>query len=155
MKAGDALNWIIDYLEKSDVPYLVCGGLAAIAYGAKRQLNDIDIYVPKERYEEVVQFGKKYISYGPERFVSEHWNIDYVQFIFNGTKIEVGSSEDVKIFDVKKKVWSQEYVNFDSFVFINLLGRDVRVLKKDLLIEYKRKLDREVDRIDIQQMSSA
>jgi hypothetical protein len=155
MNEHEALNWIIDSLESRNIPYIVCGGLAAIAYGAIRPLNDIDIYVPQERYKEVSELGKEYTSYGPKRLISKHWNIDYVQFVYKDTKIEVGSSEDVQIYDANKNCWSREKIDFDNFSVINVLGREVRIMKKELLIEYKKKLDREVDRVDIEQVSSA
>ena len=113
MSHNDALNWIIDFLEAHNIPYLICGGLAAMAYGAHRPLNDIDLYVPLSHFNQVVDFGCNIISYGPGRFKDQHWNVEYVQFNFQGQKIEVGSSEGVAIFDQERGEWVSQSINFD------------------------------------------
>ena len=103
MSREESLEWITDFLELKDIPYLICGGLAAIAYGSHRPLYDIDLYVPEKNYMMVVKFGRKYITYGPERLINEHWNVNYVQFNFKGQKIEVGSSKNLHIYDSTKQ----------------------------------------------------
>ena len=65
MKSAEALAWVIGFIEANDIPYLICGGLAARAYGSMRPLHDIDLYVPAIHYETVVEFGQKYTTYGP------------------------------------------------------------------------------------------
>ena len=95
MLENEALEWIVDFLESTDIPYLICGGLAAIAYGAHRPLNDIDLYVPHSDYQKVITFGQALISYGPQRLQSQEWNVEYVQFNYKGQKIEVGRSFDL------------------------------------------------------------
>ena len=44
--APAALEWITGFFHKQSVPYLITGGLATLAYGGRRPLADIDIYVP-------------------------------------------------------------------------------------------------------------
>jgi len=150
-----ALEWIIGFLESKEFPYLICGGLAAIAYGSRRQLHDIDLYVPERNYEAVVEFGRKYITYGPERLTDTHWNVEYVQFNYMGQKIEVGSSKDIQIFDAEKHKWYQKDLDFKCYADVVVLGKFVRVMDKQTLIDYKRKLNREVDRADIEQIENA
>ena len=148
-----ALDWILDFMESKNIPYLICGGLGAIAYGSTRPLNDIDLYVPEEHYAEIVRFGRGYISFGPERVHNERWNVDYVQFIYKGKKIEVGSSDNIEIFVSKTQKWFHKKLNFKNYTLKRAFGRLIRVMTKEQLIEYKEMLNREVDRIDIEQIS--
>ena len=155
MGTNNAFKWIIQLLELNDIPYLICGGLAANAYGSKRLLNDIDIFVPNTNYFDVVTLGDEYISYGPERYRDQHWDVEYVQFTYEGQKIEVGSSDEVKIFNSNSNSWVALELNFDSFSTISLLGRKVKVMNKSELVSYKSKLAREVDLIDVNEIKSA
>ena len=97
----------------------------------------------------------EYITYGPDRLTDDHWNVEYVQFDFKGQKVEVGSGEDILIFDAVKHEWCQENLDFDCYADIVVLGKLVRVMDKQALMNYKRKLDREVDRADIEQIENA
>ena len=150
-----ALDWIIDFLEDKNIPYVVSGGLAAIAYGSKRPLNDIDLYVLDNYYFDVIDFGKEYISKGPERFEEKLWKIDYVQFIYKGKKVEVGSSKDINIYDVRNKCWRKDVIDFSNHKKISVFGKLVRVMDKSHLVEYKSMLNREVDISDIREISNA
>ena len=155
MSREESLEWITDFLELKDIPYLICGGLAAIAYGSHRPLYDIDLYVPEKNYMMVVKFGRKYITYGPERLINEHWNVNYVQFNFKGQKIEVGSSKNLHIYDSTKQEWYQKKLKFNKYKKLTVLGKSVRIMEKQELIDYKQKLNRKVDQIDIEQIIKA
>lgn len=63
--AVDALKWISSLLIEKDIPFAVCGGLAAIGYGSTRPLNDIDIFVPGKYFQMVVSAGSEHISNQP------------------------------------------------------------------------------------------
>jgi hypothetical protein len=150
MTSAEALEWIIDFLESKNIPYLICGGLAAIAYGSQRPLHDIDLYVPEKNYKAVVDFGRKFITYGPERAITNQWNVEYVQFNYYDQKIEVGSSNNIQIFDSIRNEWHQKSLDFNIYTEVTVLGKTVRVIDKQQLINYKEILGREVDKIDIQ-----
>ena len=155
MSKKRAFNWIIDILESNNIPYLICGGLAAIAYGSVRELNDIDIYVSKCHYKQVSDQGGKFITFGPERYEDKFWSVDYVQFTYAGQKIEVGSDDNIRIFNSMNNCWEKEIMDFSQYSREILFERDVKIMKKNDLIAYKNKLGRTVDQEDIRQIRSA
>lgn len=155
MKRLPALNWIVDYLEVNEIPYLVCGGLAAQAYGSSRALVDIDIYVPDQFITQIAKMGKEYITFGPAHHVGEKWDLTYLQFDFAGQKVEIGSDKVCKIFDPTAQEWHQKVIDFERYKLIELYGKRVRVMTKDDLITYKKILSREVDLEDIRQIINA
>jgi len=152
--ASKAYDWIITTLETRQTPYLICGGLAAIAYGSKRTLNDIDIFIPKTNYCEIVAQGENYITFGPERYQDQYWNVDYTQFTVSGQKIEIGNSDGAEIFDSTKNKWVPINIDFESYSIVSAFGREARFMKKPELINYKRKLAREVDIVDVDQINN-
>ncbi len=154
IKSIPALDWIVSYLERHDIPYLMCGGLAAQAYGSARPLADIDLYVPDQFLNQVSAMGRDYVSFGPAHYVDEKWDLTFVQFVYEGQKIEVGSDRECKILDSRTGEWHKKNIDFDRYNLVSLYGKLVRVMKKDDLIAYKLKLSREVDLDDISQIGA-
>ncbi len=149
-----ALNWIIDFLEQSDIPYVVCGGLAAQAYGASRQLNDIDLYVPSDKLDAVVKHGAPYVTYGPEHHVGAQWDLTYVKFDYHGQDVEVGSDKNCKILDHRSSKWVTKNISFENYERKEIYGVAVRVMAKNDLVAYKKLLNREVDIDDVTQIDA-
>lgn len=151
-----ALHWIVRLLRNHDVPFLVCGGLAAIGYGSKRALNDIDLFVASERFQEVVCLGESYISKPAQRYceAAEGWDLEYVQFKHSGVKIEVGNPDGAKILNSTKDRWVSLELDFSSVENRSLLGIQLPLMKREALADYKSKLGRPVDLMDIESMQS-
>jgi|GEM_PF-6476084 len=84
-----AFEWIVGLVREKDIPFLICGGLAAIGYGAERDLHDIVLFVPGEAFEKIVEAGKDFISKRAGHCREAGWDLDYVQFIYGGVKVEV------------------------------------------------------------------
>lgn len=150
----EALKWITSLLADNEIPYLICGGFAAFAYGSMRNINDIDIFVPEEKFDHVVSLGKKHVSKHAKRYLeeAEGWNVKYVQFKYKDTKIEVGSSEGVEVFDKSFKQWVELKINFSRIEYRSMYGIRVPLMKIEDLINYKKVLSRSVDIQDINGM---
>ena len=148
----EALKWIAGLLGDNRVPYLICGGFAAFAYGAKRTINDIDIFVAEEDFDRVVNLGEEYVSKPAKHYIeeAEGWNVKYVQFKYEGTKIEIGSSKDVKIFDISLNEWIDLKVDFSKIEYRSVYGINIPLMAKEDLINYKKVLARPVDLHDIE-----
>lgn len=155
MEQLPALNWIVGFLESNEIPYVACGGLAAKAYGAERELNDIDIYVPDEHFRTVVEFGAPYIVHGPIRHRGKQWELTYVQFDYLGQDVEIASDKECRIFDASQAKWITQEIDFNSHERREVYGVELNVMNKGKLIEYKKQLSRDVDIEDIAQINGS
>ena len=144
-----AAQWIVGLLRDRRIPFLICGGLAARGYGADRDLNDIDLFVPGEHFSSVVQAGQEFISKAAAHRREEGWDLTYVQFTYEGIKVEVGSADGPRIFDAGRETWVPLDMDFTRYSIVPLLGLELPLMLKDDLIEYKCALSRPVDIEDI------
>lgn len=55
MNLVDELHAVASVLHAAGVPHAVCGGIAVTIHGATRTTKDIDILVPRDRVEEVLE----------------------------------------------------------------------------------------------------
>lgn len=150
MRHKEAAHWITGLLRHKKIPFLICGGLAAKGYGSARDLNDIDLFVPAEHFQTVVQAGQVYISKPAAHHQEECWDVTYVQFKYEGVKVEVGSADDPRIFDSINQTWIPLDIDFSRYTNVNLLGIELPLMLKVDLIRYKSVLLRPVDIEDIQ-----
>ena len=70
-----ALKWIVGILHDLEAPFEIDGGMAAAAYGAKRELADIDINVSEESFYKIVPRVKEYIHFGPQWLRDDRWEL--------------------------------------------------------------------------------
>ncbi|MCG8489230.1 MAG: nucleotidyltransferase family protein [Chromatiales bacterium] len=154
---SEALKWIVSLLNQHQIPFLICGGLAAIGYGSNRQLNDIDLFVTSSHFKKVVSLGNQYISKPAQHYceTTEGWDLEYVQFEYRGIKIEVGNPDGAKIFDTSNDTWSALKLDFSSIESKTILGIEVPLMNPKALLEYKTKLGRPVDLQDIEAITSS
>ena len=144
-----AAQWIVELLRDQNIPFLICGGLAAKGYGSERALNDIDLFVPGECFSTVAEAGQEFVSKAAAHRQEEGWNLTYVQFKYEGIKVEVGNADGPQIFDVGKADWVPLEIDFSRYAIVRLLGIDLPLMLKDDLIAYKSALSRPVDIEDI------
>jgi len=144
-----AFRWIVGLLEDLAIPFLLVGGLAARAYGARRELADIDFYIPADRLRDVVAACSGFVVAGPERVVTEQWDITFMKLVYVGQTIELGAAEGVRIRDSRTGAWVAEPVDLEDRELMEIFGRRVPVMPRERLIAYKRRLGRPVDVADL------
>lgn len=149
-----ALIWITDILKKHQIPFQITGGLAAIAYGVSRPLEDIDIDIPDDKFNLVENEVKNYIVYGPTRFKSEKWDLLLMTLNYLGQDIDLSGADQTYICDEKTKEWIKLVEDLLNAPIKSIFGLQLPVIPYDKLINYKKILSREVDLIDIQQLES-
>ncbi len=149
--AHAAARWIADLLDGERISYLVVGGLAARAHGATRPLADIDLYVPNDALQRVASLVSDHVTRAPARHVGDQWDIVFMQLEFAGQKIELGGGDDVRITPPGTGEWVEQHVDLQSGVWLDVGGGvEMRVMARHDLIAYKRILDRDVDREDVE-----
>src|SRR5476649_2423021 len=105
MQETPALMWILEILAKYQIPYQISGGLAARMYGSTRQLYDIDIDIPEERFAAVKRDVETYISYGPDWFKNECLELMLMTLNYNGQKIDLRGATKARIFNRAVGLW--------------------------------------------------
>lgn len=150
--AKTALKWIVAILRKHDIPFQVTGGLAAIAYGASRELADIDIDIPEEAFEIIQPAVAAHITFGPAQFKSEQWNLYLMTLNYQGQDIDLSGAYKTKIFNKQKNRWQKIPANFSTTENIKIMEIVVPIIARSELLKYKTMLARQVDLIDIKQI---
>lgn len=144
-----AAQWIVELLRERSIPFLICGGLAAKGYGSERELNDIDLFAPGEYFASVVQAGQQFVSKAAAHRQEEGWDLTYVQFKYEGIKVEVGNADGSQIFDAGQETWVPLNIDFSRYLTVHLLGLELPLMLKDDLVRYKSILARPVDIEDV------
>jgi hypothetical protein len=150
-----AFHWIIDLLEKHKVPFQITGGLAAWVYGSDRELSDIDVDVPEEWIAKLFPYVNRYVQFGPRHFKDDHWDLELMRLKYEGQPIDLGGAYHAKVFDCDLKDWVSVPADFTKAEERPIFGRLVPVVARELLLEYKKKLGREVDLLDIAHLEGA
>ena len=152
MNQSSAFHWIVALLNRHQIPFRVTGGLAAIAYGAHRPLVDIDLDFPENRFTEILEEVQPYITFGPSVFRDDVWDLQMLTLNFQGQVIDLGGI-NARIFDLKCQQWTTLKSNLNDFEMKNIFGIEVPVIPKDELMMYKTILSRDVDLLDLQEIS--
>ena len=151
---GKALRWIVEVLRTAGVPFQVVGGLAARAYGAQRPLADLDFYIPTTRLAEVADLAAAFVSRPPSHYRDENWDLTFMRLAYEGRTIELGGADGSRYFDRRAGHWCEANIDFALSVERAIFGVSVPVMPLEQLVEYKQRLDREVDRQDIAQITA-
>jgi hypothetical protein len=150
----DVLKWITGILDHLDIEYQVTGGLAAKCYGSSRPLHDIDLYVPEKAISKLQRKLENYIEFGPEHYRDELWDIIFMKLNYQGQQIEFADADSTRYFDSHSQQWVKEDVDFSKSVIMEYEGIMLPIMPKEKLIEYKQRLNRTVDQLDLEEIKT-
>ncbi|MFN8493322.1 MAG: hypothetical protein U0350_37335 [Caldilineaceae bacterium] len=153
-KISQALSWIVALLDQHQVQYQIVGGLAAQAYGARRPLVDIDLYMAFNQAHAALAELKPYLTREPTPHHSAAWDLVFLALEYEGVLIEIGdSATDPRFYNRLDQRWEEQVIDYTASNIVNLYGTDVAVMPKAELVRYKAMLDREVDHLDLEQIA--
>lgn len=145
------LRQVVQALEENKIQFQITGGLAAIIYGSKRPLFDIDIDIRKQDIQKIRQLFKKYIIQDYQRNQGKHFDNWTMVLEVDGVLVDISQAEDCYIFDENGKKINID-TNLSHPTISEFAGMKLPVEPKDELISYKRVLSRETDLADIEQI---
>ena len=147
-----ALLWITGLLKKHEIPYQIAGGLAAQAYGAERELADIDIDIPMSGFKKIIEEVQPYLVSEPTETLDAYWESYLMTLKYEGQDIDISSIDNVKIFNATTRVWENLVTDLSKAKPTEILGVEVKIIPKEDLLRYKKILRRHVDLLDVQQI---
>lgn len=152
-QVAEALTWISARLDELGVPFQVAGGLAAIAHGASRPLNDIDIYVPEGSLSRIRAELADHQGHGPERYRDEQWDCYFMEVHYAGEEIELAEAGRTRYRSDSDAPWHEAGVDFGDPARRVAFDVEIPVMPLEQLVEYKRRIGREVDREDVAELT--
>lgn len=129
------------------------GGLAARAFGATRDLVDLDFYVPEAALPQLVQVLAPQATVVPTRVQSPHWDVSVLALEIAGCRVEFGGAESARWRDARTEQWHDAGVDFTRAETHSVLGVPTPLMPRDDLIAYKAALDRDVDLLDLHDLT--
>lgn len=144
-----AFHFIVQVFESLGIPFLVVGGLAARVYGSVRPLNDIDLAVPDDALPRILERVQSYVVFGPARYENARLSLMLLTLEVEGHVVDIAGITHGRILDRADQRWVPLHADFAVFTRSEVFGRFVPVVTRSVLLDYKRRLDRHVDRLDV------
>jgi hypothetical protein len=142
----EELRGLIDVLNREEIPYAVCGGIAVAIYGYSRTTKDIDLLVREEDVERISEAVKE------QGFVFDAGRIPF----------DVGGPKQREIHRISKII-GEEVLTLDLLIVDQVYqgiwddrewqGRRIHVVSFDGLLEMKRIAGRGKDLVDIEELT--
>ena len=146
-KQMEVLRQLSFQLEREKINWLCIGGLAAIAWGAKRPLADIDIQVSRDDIEKVSLLFQQNVATPLRHYVTNNWDIRQMIIRINDVGVDICQAEEFYIINQGEKYLLPNYIGEHSARKIRRLT--IPVLPKSELIKYKEFISRPVDYEDL------
>jgi gamma-glutamylcyclotransferase (GGCT)/AIG2-like uncharacterized protein YtfP len=133
---------------REGIPLQAVGGVAARAWGAQRDLVDLDFYVPDAALPLLARHAAGAVR-GPDRVRGGLWDVSVLTLEMHGCRVELGGAETARYRDCRSHTWSAADIDFDRSETRAVFGQAIPVIPKDALIAYKTALGRDVDLVDL------
>jgi hypothetical protein len=147
----NALKWIVEILDKNNIPYKIGGGFAAHIYGSPRKINDVDISLSGKYFPSIISEVSDYIIAGPKHYLNEKWDCDTLSINYLGQDIDITDVDTLQMSDLEKNKWIQvKEIRLYDGIKTNINGINVSIMDPRDLIAYKKELDGEHQLIDIE-----
>ncbi|HUS25937.1 MAG TPA: hypothetical protein VMY99_01140 [Nevskiaceae bacterium] len=133
-------------LMRHGIRYAVIGGLAAMAWGSERPLDDLDVRIGRTDIQTVLDTHRHSVSRELLPYRTEHWKIHVAQIILRGVKVDLQQAEDSQVTGA-----GGTYAFPDEIAFVekDIEGLLLPIMPRDQLIAYKQALSRPQDLADL------
>lgn len=146
------IEYLVDLLNKNNISYQITGGLAALCYGAKRPLYDIDIDVERKSILLLQELLSQYIIDDYHHYQDDFFDMYLMKININGVSIDISQIENAYSLKNGKKLKINSSLS-NSHV-VSMLNMNIKVQDVNELIEYKLMVGRETDLFDVKEIKS-
>jgi hypothetical protein len=110
--------------------------------------------IPTARLMDVADAAAAYVVRSPMHHRDEAWDLVFMKLEYGGQEIELGGAEGAKYFDRAAECWCSVEIEFGVSVECTILNVRVPIMPFEQLVAYKRRLGRDVDQQDLDEIGS-
>lgn len=145
---------ITKQLNNSQIPYVISGGTASYLYSGKRQPVDIDIDIPAEFLSTARELFRSNIIEDIHRLIYGAIDVTYFTLNVAGKDIDISAGDTCKVGLTEKKPSMTFQSLFKDAKRIIVNDKELHIIDKNTLVDYKQILGRDVDIEDIENLGS-
>ncbi len=148
-KVTEALSWITTILEKNNISYQISGGFAGCFFGSQRKLNDIDIDISENDFDQIIDEIRPWLVFGPSRYKDDKWDLYLMTIHYHGQEIDISGIETCLISSKDRKKWIHFTTDFNKCITAKINDINIPIIDPSDFVLYKKELDGEHQLEDI------
>ena len=150
-----ALRWVCALLDECAIPFQVTGDIAAAAYGVARPIRSLELFIAAEHAPALLRRAEEHVVDYPWRRRDDAWDRVALSLFFDGVTIDVCIAEAARFREAATGAWRDAAIDPAASVTVQVRGVEVPVMPREQLLDQKRRLDREIDRRDVRDITGS
>ena len=151
--AAAALRWVCSLLHECGIPFQVAGGVAATAYGATRTVTDLELFIAAEQVPPLLRAAREHVVDDLWRRRDDAWDRVALSLAYDGVTIDVCVAEAARFREGATGEWREAAIDPAASVSLTVWDVETPVMPREQLLDQKRRLDREIDRCDVRDIT--
>ena len=147
------LGWACGLLQECRIPFQVAGDVAAMAYGATRPVGSVELFIAAEHVPALLRAAREYVVDYPWRWRDDAWDRVALSLARDGVTIEVCVVDAARFREAATGEWRDAAVDPAASVIRTVWDVEAPVMPRAQLLDQKGRLDREIDRRDVRDIT--
>lgn len=150
-----ALRWTCGLLRDCGIPFQVTGDVAAVAHGGTRPVRHVEVFIAAAHVPALVRQARDRVADYPWRRRDDAWDRVALSLVHDGVTIEVCIVEAASFREAATGEWRDAAVDPAASVTMTVWDVETPVMPRERLVDQKRRLDREIDRQDLRDITGS
>ena len=148
-----ALRWTCGLLRDCGIPFQVTGDVAAAAHGGTRPVRRVEMFIAAAHVPALIRQARDRVADYPWRRRDDAWDRVALVLVHDGVTIEVGIVEAARFREAATGEWRDAAIEPEASVTMTVWDIETPVMPREQLVDQKRRLDREIDRQDLRDIT--
>ena len=153
--AAAALSWTCGLLRACGIPFQVTGDVAAAAHGGTRPVRRVETFIAAAHVPALIRHARDRVADYPWRRRDDAWDRVALSLVHDGVTIEVCIVEAARFREAATGEWRDAAVDPEASVTLTVWDVETPVMPRKQLVDQKRRLDREIDRQDLRDITGS
>lgn len=149
------LRRVCGLLDECAVPFQLTGDVAAAAHGAARPIRSVELFIAAEHVPALLRGAAEHVVDYPWRRRDDAWDRVALSLFFDGVTIDVCIAEAARFREAATGSWREAAIDPAASVIVKVRGVEAPVMPREQLLDQKRRLDREIDRRDVRDITGS
>ena len=149
------LRRVCGLLDECAIPFQLTGDVAAAAYGAARPIRSVELFIAAEHVPALLRGAAEHVVDYPWRRRDDAWDRVALSLSFDGARIDVCVVEAARFRETATGSWRDAAIDLATSAIVQVRGVEAPVMPREQLLDQKRRLNREIDRRDVRDITGS